>query len=315
MVVLAAVHAADQADERHRELDSASAGHRAGRGAAVGAVAAGAGLAGAQLGARAAPSTRSRRRWSTARCSSGRAHGRGADDAAVEDRGAAGRRTPSPTSSSRRWRPAIPVSRSSRAISTRRSASSTSSRSSRCRRTIGRAPTWPPWRIPVPVVPSTLDGDDVMAQIRADGTADRAGRRRIRRHRGHGHHGGPDRGDRRRRPRRARRSRHPMSCGWAATAGACRGCCASTRSPRPPDSAAPEGEYETIGGLVMQELGHIPDDRRSRRAHGVRPGRPARRPGSVAGHGRADGRPAHRPAGTDEAGPPRRLHGRRTADG
>ena len=53
----------------------------------------------------------------------------------------------------------------------------------------------------VPVVPSTLDGDDVMAQVRASGAADRAGGRRIRRHRGHGDDGGPDRGDRRRRPR------------------------------------------------------------------------------------------------------------------
>ena len=53
--LLDAVHTADQADERHRQLDSASAGHRAGRGAAVGPVAAGAGLAGPQLGAPRCP--------------------------------------------------------------------------------------------------------------------------------------------------------------------------------------------------------------------------------------------------------------------
>ena len=49
------------------------------------------------------------------------------------------------------------------------------------------------------------------------------------------------------------------SCSRAA-AGRCRVCCASTRWPRPPDSARPEGEYETIGGLVLQELGHIPEE-------------------------------------------------------
>ena len=71
--VLDADHAADPPDQRHRELDPAAPGHRAGRGAALGALAAGAGVAGAQLGARAARWTSRPRRWSTGRCSSARA--------------------------------------------------------------------------------------------------------------------------------------------------------------------------------------------------------------------------------------------------
>ena len=123
-------------------------------------------------------------------------------------------------------------------------------------------PGWPAWRSRSPVVPSTLDGDAVMAQVARQRPADRAGGRRVRRHRGHGDRGGPDRGDRRRRPRRARRRDPRRASRAGAAAGRCRVCCASTRWPRPPDSARPEGEYETIGGLVLQELGHIPEDGR-----------------------------------------------------
>ena len=76
---------------------------------------------------------------------------------------------------------------------------------------------------------------------------------------------------------------------------------------------APEGEYETIGGLVLQELGHIPEAGRVGRADGVRPRRPAGRPGALAGHGGADGRQADRPARADQAGPPRRPETRTDA--
>ena len=48
---------------------------------------------------------------------------------------------------------------------------------------------------------------------------------------------------------------------------------------------APEGEYETIGGLILQELGHIPEPGETRRAHRVRPRRSAGRPGALAGDG------------------------------
>ena len=68
--VLDAVHPGDQADQRHRQLDPAPARHRARRGAALGALAAGAGLAGAQLRAPRRPGLRRRPRWWTARCSS-----------------------------------------------------------------------------------------------------------------------------------------------------------------------------------------------------------------------------------------------------
>ena len=100
---------------------------------------------------------------------------------------------------------------------------------------------------------------------RRDGTvasrrlADRAGGRRIRRHRGHGDGRGRHRGDRRRHPRRSTTSPPPTSCKRVG-AGTCRVCCASTRWPSATGFRAPEGEYETIGGLVLQELGHIPEE-------------------------------------------------------
>ncbi len=63
---------------------------------------------------------------------------------------------------------------------------------------------------------------------------------------------------------------------------------------------AHHGEYETIGGLVLQELGHIPEEGESVELTRVRPGLAERRAGAVAGDRRAHGRPPHRP---DQAGP------------
>ena len=68
--VLVPVHAADPAHQRHRQLDPAPAGHRTGRGAALRALAAGAGVAGAHVGPAAARSTPSPPCWWTGRCSS-----------------------------------------------------------------------------------------------------------------------------------------------------------------------------------------------------------------------------------------------------
>ena len=62
---------------------------------------------------------------------------------------------------------------------------------------------------------------------------------------------------------------------------------------------APEGEYETIGGLVLQELGHIPDEGESVTLTEFDPDARARRAGALAGDRGADGRPPHRP---DQAG-------------
>ena len=59
---------------------------------------------------------------------------------------------------------------------------------------------------------------------------------------------------------------------------------------------APDGEYETIGGLVLLELGHIPEEGESVELSGVRSGRTAARPGALAGHRPADGRPPNRSA-------------------
>ena len=59
------------------------------------------------------------------------------------------------------------------ATSTRPSAWCMSSRCSRYRRTNVSARGWPIWRCPSPTVPSTLDGDAVMAQTRANGCRQR----------------------------------------------------------------------------------------------------------------------------------------------
>ena len=80
---------------------------------------------------------------------------------------------------------------------------------------------------------------------------------------------------------------------------------------------APEGEYETIGGLVLQELGHIPDEGEAVELTAFDPDDTAGGPGALAGDGGAHGRPAHRPARAD---PEARRAGdagtqRRTTDG
>ena len=47
---------------------------------------------------------------------------------------------------------------------------------------------------------------------------------------------------------------------------------------------APEGEYETIGGLVLQELGHIPEPGEAVELTAFDPDGPLGRPGALAGH-------------------------------
>ena len=61
---------ADPADQRRGELDRAQAGHRAGRGAAVGPLAAGAAVAGAYLGAQRLAGPGHRVAGASGRCSS-----------------------------------------------------------------------------------------------------------------------------------------------------------------------------------------------------------------------------------------------------
>ena len=98
---------------------------------------------------------------------------------------------------------------------------------------------------------------------RRDGTAagqrlaDRAGGRRIRRHRGHGDGRGRHRGDRRRHPRRTRRTHAPTSCrrveGWQVS-----GLLRIDEVADATGFRAPEGEYETIGGLVLRSWATSP---------------------------------------------------------
>ena len=79
---------------------------------------------------------------------------------------------------------------------------------------------------------------------------------------------------------------------------------------------APEGEYETIGGLVLQELGHIPEEGEAVELTAFDPDGTAGGPGALAGHGGADGRSADRSAGADRSWAAAATRGRgRDADG
>lgn len=151
---------------------------------------------------------------------------------------------------------------------TRPSASCTSSRSSRYRRQAGAHAAGDPG--------AAGRGGAVHARRRRrhdpgarQRHADRPGGRRIRRYRRHGHRRGHDRGDRRRRPRRARR-RHPRR-----RTGRPRlvrlGPAAHRRGGRRHRFPRPEGDYETIGGLVLDELGHIPENGESVELHAFDP--------------------------------------------
>ena len=91
IAVLAAAHPGHPIDKRGSELDRAPTGHRAGRGAAVGPLSAGAAVAGADLGPQRLPGPR-HRIAGAAIAAVRHPDRRGTDDAAVEDRGAADRR-------------------------------------------------------------------------------------------------------------------------------------------------------------------------------------------------------------------------------
>ena len=83
-------------------------------------------------------------------------------------------------------------------------------------------------------------------------------RRRVRRHRRPRHDGGPARGDRRRDHRRVRRR------GTAGRAARRTARCASPAAPRSTrsnellDVELPQDEWDTVGGLVFNTLGHVP---------------------------------------------------------
>ena len=111
--------------------------------------------------------------------------------------------------------------------------------------------------IPVPVVPSTLDGDDVMAQVRASGlqtvlVADEYG----------GTAGMVTMEDLIEEIVGDVRDEHddvtPDVLRMSRNSWRVAGLLRIDEVAEDAGFRAPEGEYETIGGLVMQELGHIP---------------------------------------------------------
>ena len=118
-------------------------------------------------------------------------------------------------------------------------------------------PSWLTWRTPVAKVPSTLDGDDVMSRIRANGlqtalVVDE--------------YGGTAGmvtvedlieeivGDVRDEHDDATPDVVPAGRGWQVS-----GLLRIDEVADATGFRAHEGEYETIGGLVLQELGHIPE--------------------------------------------------------
>ena len=144
--------------------------------------------------------------------------------------------------------------------------------------------------IPVPVVPSTLDGDDVMAQIRASAlqtvlVVDEYG----------GTAGMVTMEDLIEEIVGDVRDEHddvtPDVVRMGRDSWRVSGLLRIDEVAENAGFRAPEGEYETIGGLVMQELGHIPKPGEAVELTAFDPDGPPRRPGALAGHVvRMDGR-------------------------
>ena len=194
-----------------------------------------------------------------------RAHRRGTDDAAVEDRGAGGRRhrrRPDATAPCETGFSRFPIvdgdlDETVGIVHVKQVFDGAAARS-------GAHTTLASLALPVPTVPSTLDGDAVMTQIRANGlqtalVVDE--------------YGGTAGmvtvedlieeivGDVRDEHDDATPDVVEMRNGWQVS-GLLRIDEVDTETP----FRAPEGEYETIGGLVLEELGHIPDDGRDGRS-------------------------------------------------
>ena len=153
---------------------------------------------------------------------------------------------------------------------------------------------------PVPVVPSTLDGDAVMAEIRANGlqTAMVVDE-----------YGGTAGmvtvedlieeivGDVRDEHDDATPDVVAAGSGWRVS-----GLLRIDEVAAATGYRAPEGPYETIGGLVLRELGHIPAAGETVELTGVRRGWPVGHVDALASDRGSDGRPPDRSARADRTG-------------
>ena len=93
-------------------------------------------------------------------------------------------------------------------------------------------------------------------------------RRRVRRHRRPRHARGPARGDRRRDHRRVRRRGTAGRAAARTARCACPGARRSTRSTSCSTPTCPQDEWDTVGGLVFNTLGHVPSRASARASTG-----------------------------------------------
>lgn len=155
---------------------------------------------------------------------------------------------------------------------------------------------------PVAVVPSTLDGDAVMAQVRASALQTAMVVDEYGGHRGHGNPGGLDRRDRGRRPRRTRRC--DTGCGGSRQRMAGLGSATHRRGGQRHRLSSPRRSVRDDRRVGASRARPHPGGRRNGRADCLGPGRTSRRLDAVVSHRDPDGRAPDRLVGVDQNGRP-----------